>query len=234
MSLADLVDRAKSRSVTPDGDRDPWELWPASSEAEIAELEARLPCALPSEIRELLTYCRGFTCGATDFVDFTGAACSFEHADLFPHGLPIAADGCGNFWVVDLTPDSRTWGPIYIACHDPRVVLYQSPNLEHFLCEMGKASAPPYESLLNDVHEDRPFDVWRKNPGVKSHAECLAAPDTDLRAFAGTLGPEFEIIDLREAKVGFGLSWGRYGNGTVIRRHGMLPIFACAGHRRRR
>ena len=50
-----------------------------------------------------------------DVVDFTGSQCSFQHDEIFPHGLPIAADGYGNFWVIDLLPSSADWGPIYFA-----------------------------------------------------------------------------------------------------------------------
>jgi hypothetical protein len=144
----------------------------------------------------------------------------------FPHGIPIAGDGFGNYWIVDLFPQSTSWGPIYYWCHDAPVVLYQSPSLEHFLTELFKLSEPPYKSLIDDVHEDRLFQVWNENPGVMSQEECLRSHDHELQAFAEQLDPSFQIIDLRNAQVGFGFSWGRYGPRTVIRRHGSIPIFA--------
>jgi hypothetical protein len=76
------------------------------------------------------------------------------------------------------------------------------------------------------VHEDRLFDVWRKNPGVQPYELAARSTDPALRAFAGTLDSTFEIIDLRNATPGFGFSWGRYGPNTVVRRFGELPIFA--------
>ncbi len=180
---------------------------------------------MPAEIRELLAFCRGFY-AALDVVDFTGEQCSFQQDEIFPHGLPIAADGYGNFWVVDLLPSSTDWAPIYFACHDAPVVLYQSPTLSHFLVELFKMSQPPHKSLIDDVHEDRLFDVWRKNPGVQAYEQAAQSKDSAVRAFADTLDPTFEIIDLRAAAIGFGFSWGRYGPNTVVRRHGELPIFA--------
>lgn len=182
MTPVELVREASNRPlVTEDGDPVSLELRPPPSQAEIAALEARLPCPLPSEVRELLAFCRGFRGGAADFVDFTGQECMFEYEPAFPHGLPIAADGFGNFWVVDLLPTSRAWGPIYFACHDAPVILYQSPSLEHFLAELFKCSIPPHKGLVDDVHEDRLFDVWRKNPGVMSRDECVRSGDPDLK-----------------------------------------------------
>jgi hypothetical protein len=54
-----------------------------------------------------------------------------------------------------------------------------------------------------------------------------------LRAFANTLDESFTIIDLREPKVGMGF-WGRHGPETIVRRHGMLPVFDCAAPKTRR
>ncbi len=223
---ADLVRNAsRDAFITEDGDPVKFEFFPPLSPSEIDVFESRLPCPLPYEIRELLAFCRGFTGGAADFVDFTGDDCMFEFESAFPHGLPIAADGYGNFWVVDLHPESTRWGPIYYASHDAPVFLYQSPSLEHFLTELFKCDVPPYKSLVDDVHEDRLFQVWRKNPGVMSQAECFASADRELRAFAEQLDPSFLVVDMRNAPVGFGFSWGRYRE-TVVRRSGSLPIFA--------
>jgi cell wall assembly regulator SMI1 len=227
MTPLELVRDASGRKLTTEDENPvPLALYPGLSENEIARFEAGLPCPLLPEIRELLAYCKGFTGGAAACVDFTGEENSFEYEPAFPHGLPIAADGYGNFWVVDLLPHSRSWGPIYFACHDPPVILYQSASLEDFLTELFKLSAPPYKSLVDDVHEDRLFEVWRKNPGVMSHEECLRSEDAELRAWAEVLGLSFQIIDLRKPRVGFGFSWGRYGANTVVRRNGILPLFA--------
>jgi cell wall assembly regulator SMI1 len=147
MTPVDVLRNAGKRTlVGEDGEPMTFQFQSPMSEAEIAKFEQTIPCPLPATIRELLLYCRGFEGGATDFVDFTGARCDFAHEEVFPNGLPFAADGCGNFWVVDLTPESEAWGPIYFACHDAPVILYQSPGLEHFLTELLKASEPPHKS----------------------------------------------------------------------------------------
>ncbi|HJY78452.1 MAG TPA: SMI1/KNR4 family protein [Burkholderiales bacterium] len=227
MSLLESVKEAAAKPLTnQDGEPEPLRLEPALSSARIDELERRLPCAIPADVRELLGLCSGFTGPGVDFVDFTGEMCAFEHLEVFPRGHPIAADGYGNFWVVDLWPQSRHWGPIYFACHDAPVILYQSTGLDEFLSELFKCGSAPHKSKIDDVHEDRLFQVWRKNPGVKEHAECLASPDPELCAFAAQLGPRFQFVDMRAAPVGYGFSWGRYGPRTVVKRHGALPIFA--------
>jgi cell wall assembly regulator SMI1 len=221
-----ILEAQKKPLTTEDGDADPLVLAPPLSEDEISAFEAELPCKLPREIRELLSHCSGFTGGAEDYVDFTGKQCNFAQEEVFPYGLPVAADGYGNFWVIDLLPTSQTWGPIYFACHDAPVILYQSPDLSHFLTELLEMSMPPYKSLVDDVHEDRLFDVWGKNPGVMSYDECIKSKDAELKSFATQLGPSFQIIDMRTPEIGFGFSWGRYGPKTVVRRHGNIPIFA--------
>jgi hypothetical protein len=70
------------------------------------------------------------------------------------------------------------------------------------------------------------FDVWRKNPGVIAHTAALVSTDPDIRAFAASLDGRFEVIDLRAAPIGMGLSWGRYGPDTEVTRFGSQPVFA--------
>ena len=88
------------------------------------------------------------------------------------------------------------------------------------------AATPPHASAIDDVHEDRRFEVWRKNPGVLDHATCLASDDAALAAFARELDPSFQVVDMRAPEVGFGFSWGRYGPRTEVRRFGDRRIFA--------
>ena len=222
-----VLRRALETELTDaDGDRIELDLLPALEPDEIAELESRLPCPVPPALRRLLSLCRGFYGSAAEVVDFTGEECPFEHAEIFPHGLPLAADGFGNFWVADLTPDSTDWAPIYFASHDPPVVLYQSPTLGHFLENLIDLSRPPHRSVVDDVHEDAPYDVWRKNSGVLPQAEGLHSVDEELRRFASQLDSSWQIADLRQAPIGHGFSWGRYGPKTEVRRHGVHRLFA--------
>jgi hypothetical protein len=229
MRLVDLVRNATQLPlVTEDGDPSPLKLAPGLSDAEVDELAATLPCPVPAEVRELLRTCSGFSESPLDIVDFTGRDCDYGDDSVFPHAHSIAGDGFGNFWVVDLLPESTLWGPIWFACHDAPVILYQCATLEEFLNELVKFGQPPHKSLIDDVHEDRLFNVWGKNPRVIEHADAMASNDRVIRDFAQELGPAFQIIDLRTAKPGMGFSWGRYGPRTEVRRCGDLPIWAYA------
>lgn len=226
MSPLQIIREAEARTLTTeDGERIELEFLPPLSKAEIDEFAAQLPCPLPGEMLELLGHCRGFY-GTIEQVDFTGRDLMFEFPAVFPFGVPIAADGFGNFWVVDLNPDSIAWGPIWFACHDPPVVLYQAESVERFLVELFRMFTPPYRSEVDDVHEDRLADVWRTNPGVLSREECLKSGDAGLSQFAGRLDDSYQIIDLQAARPGDGFSWGRYGPKTTIQRHGFLAVFA--------
>jgi hypothetical protein len=105
-------------------------------------------------------------------------------------------------------------------------MLLQAVSVQQFVSEVFKMYIPPHKSLVDDVHEDRLFDVWRKNPGVVAHASAVASPDPDISAFAAGLDATFDVIDLRDARIGMGFSWGRYGPKTEVRRFGSKPIFA--------
>ena len=227
MSLVEIVENARRTPlVDEDGETVTFDLLPPLSDAEIDEFAKTLPCPLPDGVRELLSYCRGFEGSVADVVDFTGQSFLFEHEAIFPHGVPTASDGFGNFWVVDLTAQSTDFGPVYFACHDAPIILYQSASLRDFLTELFRAGTPPHQSLVDDVHEDRLFRVWRKNPGVISHSDCMRSSDSELAAFAGSLDSSWSVVDLRGATPGMGFSWGRYGPRTRLKRHGSLAIFA--------
>ena len=226
MTPLQIIRRAQAGTlIDEDGNGVTVELFPGLSRTELQEFANRLPCRIPPEIEELLGVCRGFY-GTLEQVDFTGRNLMFEFEQAFPDGLPIADDGYGNFWVVDLHPGTTSWGPIYFACHDAPVILYQADSLEQFLSELFRMFEPPHQSLIDDVHEDRLAHVWRTNPGVLSYEHCLRSEDPILSTFACELGDSFQIIDLRLAKPGDGFSWGRYGPRTQIRRFGTHAVFA--------
>ena len=56
----------------------------------------------------------------------------------------------------------------------------------------------------------------------------MTSSDPDVRAFAATLSPDFQIIDLRRATTGQGFSWGRYGPITICKRHGVARLWGIA------
>jgi hypothetical protein len=193
---------------------------------EIGILQSEVDAPLPPELVALLGETTGID-GLLGGVDFTGRALEFEQRDVFPSGHAIAADGFGNFWVLDLTPAVSDAAPVFYACHDAPVVLYQSATIAEFLRELFRAFVPPHESAVDDVHEDRRFDVWRTNPRAIDRDAAFEG-DVGLRAFVEELDERFAIVDLRTPEIGMGFSWGRYGPDTVVRRHGYERIFAYA------
>jgi hypothetical protein len=202
------------------------EVAPGLPAGAIDELEAELGVPLPRGLRELLEQTGGVEGSELGEIDFTGRTLSYGDEDVFPSGLAIATDGFGNHWVLDLTPDGAE-PRVYFACHDPPVILFQSPDLGQFLQEVVRMQSSPEESLVNDVHEDRLFNVWGENPGTLDHATALAG-DEQLRAFASELDERWVFVDLRAPEIGMGFSWGRYGPGTEVRRYGHEPLFAYA------
>jgi hypothetical protein len=172
---------------------------------------------LPAELRALLDQPPAFDDHAVE-IDLTGRSFSVGLEELFPAGLPIAADGFGNFWLLDLTPEAAWPVPVFFLCHDPPVVLYQSADLDAFLRDASEDSP---------LDEDALFTVWRTNPGTLDHAAALAA-DAELHAFAAELDERFVFVDLRSPASGDGFSWGRYGPRTELRRHGYARLFASA------
>ena len=200
-------------------------LEPGLAAEEIDAIQAALGCPLPAELRALLAHTAGID-GALEQIDFTGRSLGGQLDEAFPAGLPIAHDGFGNFWVADLDPGERDVARVFFACHDPPVLLYQSPSVGHFLHETFRMYVPPHDSLVDDVHEDRVFEVGRRAPQVIAQADALQGPDAALAAFAATLDGDFELVDLRDPPIGMGLSWGRYGPRTELRRHGHERLFA--------
>jgi len=211
--------------VSEDGDEYPFTLLPPLTESELRTLAARIPCPLPEDVRDLLAFARGFD-DVLESIDFSGLGGGFGMKEIFPCAVPIAHDGFGNYWVVDLTKNSTAWGPIFYACHDAPTIVYQTDSLAHFISEVLRFGNAPWKSEIDDVHEQWSNRVWSQNPGVLSHADCMASSDPDLKAFAQTLDESWQFVDLRAPKLGDGFSWGRYGPRTANKRFGDKRIFA--------
>lgn len=221
----DVLRRAlRTERFDEDGDRIELEVLPPPTDDEVVALRARLPCALPPHVGELLKFCRGFEGSPADVVDFLGEL-PYAHDEIFPNGLPIASDGYGNFWIVDLCAGSTDFGPVYFACHDPPVIAFQSSSLSGFLTDLlrpGDEETNP----VNFVHEEATASIWEDDPVAVPRREALSSADSELRALADQVPEGFFIADLRGVDVGAGFSWGRFGPDTRIVRHGIEPIFA--------
>lgn len=229
-SLSTLLEILKNEAgtllVSKGGVQEECRLLPSLTPEELQELEATIPCPLPAEMREVFAVTRGLDCGELGLMDLAGLPSGFGLEQVSPHALSIAGDGCGNFWVVDLTSDSQSWAPIYYAGHDPPVFVYQTDSLAHFIEESHRGVIAPWKSEIQDVRGKLSTQVWGTNPGVLSYEECANSSDPELREFASSLDPNYEFIDLRSPKLGDGFSWGRYGSKSVVKRFGEKRIFA--------
>jgi hypothetical protein len=227
MSLLEIVRAAAGmRMQDEDGKVELLRLGPGLSATELETLQGTLPCAIPGAVRELLLFSGGFENGPLDSVAFGGLPGGFGMDEVFPHPLPIAHDGSGNFWIVDLHAHSTTWGPILYACHDPPVIVFQTASLEHFIREVLRSANPPHRSEIADVHEDAAMRIWRENPGAIPAPALRGSGDPALRTFSASLSDAHFVIDLRGAKTGDGFSWGRFGPKTNVVRYGEELLFA--------
>lgn len=217
------------------------EIAPPLEPNEINYIERELGVPLPRELREFLEFTSGlnFILAKKSRAFTVISELGIDRMDIgffpdfFTGGLAFAHDGAGNYWVMELTPSAVETVPVYYASHDPPVILYQSPSLSDFFTELFRLYTPPHTSLIRSVFGDDLFDVYRKNPGVLDHAEAVASTDPAIREFASTLPEHFQIVDLRDVPIGMGLSHGRFGANTELKRHGGERIFAYAKPPRR-
>lgn len=230
MSLLGLIQEFDGKEIGEDRNGNPihGKLLPGATKADFLEIESLIPGPIPQHIRDALDTTRGLL-PSLHSVDFTGLSLKdmIETADLCPHGWPIAGDEFGNFWVVDLLPNSKDWGPIYYVCHDPPVLVLQAQKFEDFVAQLIAYARKEVDSPIERVHDKLAHRVYHENPNVQSFEDASQLTgDGQLSAFAASLGKNYQFIDLRKAKVGDGFSWGRYGPDTEVRRAGEQRIFA--------
>ena len=168
MTPLEIIRRAQADTlIDEDGKIVALELLPSLSQTKVSDFARQAPCRIPPEIVELLSASRGFY-GTVEQVEFTGRDLIFEFEAAFPFGLPIAADGYGNFWVVDLHPHTAKWGPINFACHDAPVILYQAvPGrlartvLEQAIPDVRATTSEPRRRRSRGPHSSRVADESR-------------------------------------------------------------------------
>lgn len=225
MLATTLQELAGLRLRDEDGNEEVLDLQPAAAEAELQTIEARVPCPIPDDIRDALRISKGLANGplaSFSLVDLEG----FGLEELLPHAYSIAHDGFGNYWVLDLLPSTTVWGPVLYACHDPPVLAYQAASIEEFLRDTVAMWQAGPRSPVDIVHEDVVRRIWQENPDLRAASALRQSEDAVLRVFADSLPPTALIADLRQPKLGDGLSWGRFGPQTAIRRAGEERLWA--------
>jgi cell wall assembly regulator SMI1 len=190
--------------VDADGDAERLELLPPLTDAEIDALASAWGVPVPPDAREVLRVARGIEASPLDAVEFSGQMDGAVLDEVFPHPLPIAHDGYGNYWIVDLRPGSDVFGPVFFACHDPAVVVYQCADVAAFVEALAEMTKPPHTGPLDFVHEEASSEIWGGRETAVQRAVALQSDDAVLRAFAETLPPDASIADLRSPRLGDG------------------------------
>lgn len=229
MSIISTLQEFDGKEIGEDDHGEPiiGKLIPGLTRTELKELEGRLPCRLPPHINDLLLMTRGLE-PALEFMDFSGLLLQgqFDNKELFPYGLPVAADGLGNFWVVDLEPNSKDFGPVFYVCFNPKVVVWQAKTFEEFIAQLIAFASFEEGSAINLVYDNYAQHIWNENPNLIPPEKAMHPGDPDLGLFVQSLKKGYMFIDLRRARVGEGFSWGRWGAKTEIKRYNSLRLFA--------
>jgi hypothetical protein len=200
-------------------------LSPGATDDDLSRIEELLGLRLPTELRAALSLTTGFEAGpllSFDLLDVEG----FGMDDVFPFAYPLAHDGAGNFWVLDLLPDMDACGPVFFACHDPPVVAFQSPDPASFVQAIGSVREGSAKSPVHNVQHDVTMAIWSSRSGLMTHESALASDDQALARFAGDFPSEAVFADLRAPVVGNGFPWGHFGPRTEWRRAGELRLWA--------
>lgn len=202
-------------------------LLPGLSNREFGELQGLIPCQIPGHIRDLLALTRGIE-PALDLMDFSGLSLhpNWKKKDFLPHGLPVAGDGMGNFWVVDLEPRSKDWGPVLYVSEDPPVIAWQAKTFDEFVSQLMAFASFEEGSPINLVHDQYAPVIWEENPNLISAKTEVSPGDPNLGLFIQSLKKGYSFIDLRRGRAGDGFSWGRWGKRTQIERAGVQRLFA--------
>lgn len=206
---------------------------PGLSQEEIARFQQQLPGTLPHEIRELLLYSAGFEVqsqqllksrrmGDTTRVLFTGIG--DVGLSILPSPVALLGDGCGNFWVVDVSPIGA-WGVILFVCHDPPVIAVQAADLGSFLGQVLNPGGSNTENTLDYVRNAATTRIWKDDPWLVSVQVARRSQDRTVSKFAEQLPDNYRVADLRLKKIGSGFSWGKGGPTTDIRRIGTELVF---------
>jgi hypothetical protein len=224
--LADtLKELAGRRLIDTDGEVTHLKLLPPATDAQIRELEARLPGPLPDEMRAALQVTTGWQEGPLESFSLLDLA-GFGLEEAFPNAYSIAHDGYGNYWILDVLPDATDWGPVFFACHDPAVIAYQSPSIEAFVRDVVALPPDDPRSPIDQVHEQVVHRLWSDHAALIPQPAAVISADTTLREFAQSLTPDAVIADLRDPRPGSGFAWGMFGPRTMVQRFGTERLWA--------
>ncbi|MGX1930628.1 SMI1/KNR4 family protein [Flagellimonas sp. 2504JD4-2] len=204
-----------------DGDLYEIELLDGMSESEISAYQKSFPNQqLPEEIKELLGFARGFEFLPLEEIHFDSYG-QFGFEEMFLHSIPLAGDGFGNFWILDI--DSKGgWNNVYYVCHDPPVMVKHSEGLADFIEHINEYGQKVEDSHLEKIHEKTIMDVWQEKHSIMEQNEL----DYDFPAHINEQLPKmFMVADLSDKPVITGFAWGKFGASSKIIRVDDKPIW---------
>src|SRR2546428_9667117 len=153
-SLKEIVLKASADSLTDkDGKPVSLEFSPGLASEEIGSLQERLGGIIPDEVMELIRITSGVQIKPLGYLDFLGNY-EFSFEEAFPIGFPILKDDSGNFWIVDIHPNTGMWGAVFFVCHDPPVIVIQAQTLANFLDQIIQSFSPPHMNLVSYVRTE--------------------------------------------------------------------------------
>lgn len=97
----------------------------------------------------------------------------------------MGGGSAGNFWVVDVDPETRSWRTVFYACHDPPVLIVQAASLADFLQQLFE----PHEAALERVAYGADMAIWREDAFLLRVDHPPLPADEPVRSFAAHLGP---------------------------------------------
>ncbi|QIF03549.1 SMI1/KNR4 family protein [Roseimicrobium sp. ORNL1] len=223
-----IVQRIQAHLANPplSEDGEPWDtkLLPPFNAQEIASIERELGYALPEETRSLLEFCRGFDGGALETFELWGPEADYLYPVILRGRFrALAQDGYGNFWFYWNRAGTVDLGPIYYYQHEGPMLFVQCSSILEFVDEWLRFMRPPYQSLIDDVHEFRIKPIQELNKDLVSRETALASGDEVLRELAEPLEAGAMIYDFRNRKLGDGVDLKQL---DVLAMHPKWPILA--------
>lgn len=219
--LEQLKSILNNQFESEDGDAYKVELLDGMSESEITAYQNSLPNKhLPNEIKELLSFTRGFEFLPLEEVRFDSYG-QFGFEAMFPNSIPLSGDGFGNFWVLDID-NNGNWNQVYYVCHDPAVIVKHSSDLTNFIEHVNEYGLKEGESHLDIIHEKTVMDIWRDSNGLMEQNE----KDYNFSDEINQQLPEaYLIADLTNEPINSGFAWGKFGANSKIIRVDDKPIW---------
>src|ERR1043165_5700900 len=99
----------------------------------------------------------------------------------------MLGDGCGNYWIVDVNPQTGAWGTVFFGCHDPSVIVVQAPDLQTFFTQLlDHPTLDPRNAAI-----DAGMRIWYEDPWLRPVTELRDTADANaddaISAFAASL-----------------------------------------------